>query len=276
MQNSEKIDLRGELEAISSGELSRMLRAELEKQNPDDDLVVLIMHILEDREPEDPRQLGPKENRAWQRFQKRVRARGRRRTGPTRLANAAALVLILGLLFTAIPQVAEADSWWQRFAHWTDNFFGFTREGDSPVNLEEYEFHTDNPGLQQLYDAVVEMGVTFPVVPQWLPEGYELVEFSPMDAPYKRIVYARFVGENNEISFQIIVLNADRKIQYFKDQSSIIQFERSGIEHNIIKNLEKWTVSWAKDNVECMFTADCREEILYEIIESIYRRSVNQ
>jgi len=276
MQNSEKNDLRRELEAISSGELSRMLRAELEKQNPDDDLVVLIMHILEDREPEKPGQLGPRENRAWRRFQKRVRARGRRRTGPIRLANAAALVLILGLLFTAIPQVAGADSWWQRFAHWTDNFFGFIREGDSPVNLEEYEFHTDNPGLQQLYDAVVEMGVTFPVVPQWLPEGYDLMECTSSDYPTKNIVFARFISGNSEIIFKIYLLHTNNSNQYFKDEKAIVKVERSGIEHNLIRNIDTWTVTWSKENIECTFTTDCQEEVLYEIIESIYRRSVNQ
>ena len=45
----------------------------------------------------------------------------------------------------------------------------------------EYVFETDHPGLQQIYDAVVEMGVTEPVVPMWVPEGYDLVEYKAED-----------------------------------------------------------------------------------------------
>ena len=268
--------LRRELEMISTEQLRAMLHTETEKEVPDDDLVLSFLHILEDREPDELVPASAKEEAAWKLFRKRVRARKRKLLLPgKRLVHAAILLLVVGLLIVAIPQQAEADSWWQRLTKWTDEFFGFFREEDTFV-VEAYEFRTDNPGLQQVYDAVVDIGVTVPVVPMWLPEGYALEECTAVATPTKQCVYARFLNNDRECVLQINVLNGETAKDYFKNDDAVEKLEKGGMIHSLVQNMEVWTVSWTKDNIEGSFFIDCPKDVLHEIIDSIYKGRMNE
>ena len=269
--------LQRELETYSSEQLRTMLDAETQKEIPDDDLVLSILHILEDREPEVPDSGSEKEKAAAKLFQKRIRARRKHRLWHSHsFLRVASVVLVLCLLVTLVPQQAEADNWWQRLTKWTDDFFGFFREENDSFRLEEYEFRTDNSGLQQVYDAAVELGVTIPAVPMWLPEGYELSECTTVDAPAKQYIYARFLSNDNECTLQINLLNTDSAKAYFKEEVPAQIYEKCGMMHSVIRNTESWTVTWIQDNIECAFSIDCSEDVLHEIIESIYRWRMNE
>ena len=63
---------------------------------------------------------------------------------------------------------------------------------------------------------------------------------------------------------------------YFKSEMSVIEREAGGVTHSIVQNTEEWIVSWTKDNIECAFAIDCSEDVLYEIIESIYGWRINE
>lgn len=270
--------LRKELESVGSEQLRTMLHAETAKDVPDDDLVLTILHILEEREPDVPASASPREEAAWKQFRKRVKARKRRPLLSLRsIGNAAVLLLMIGLLMAAIPQQADADNWWDRIARWTDDFFGFFREEEEEsFNLEDYEFRTDNPGLQQVYDAVVELGVTEPVVPMWLPEGYELSEIIVNEMLDKEQIVTRFEYLENTLTFQTTVLSTDKSEQYLKDDTTVIMREICDTTFNIMRNNEIWVVAWDKNNIECSMAVDCQEDVLYEIIASIYRWRMNE
>ena len=269
--------LQRELEVLSSEQLRTMLHAETDKDVPDDDLVLSILHILEDREPEVPDSGPEKEKAAWKLYRKRIRAR--RKTGclqNSRLLRAAIVVLVCCLLFAMVPQQVEADNWWQRLTKWTSDFFGFFREEEETFRIENYVFETDNPGLQQVYDAVLELGVTIPAVPMWLPEGYELAEITIEETRIKQYVYARFLNNTQECSLKINILNEEAAKAYFKNDVDIQNHESGGMFHSLVRNVEVWAVSWRKDNIECSIFIDCAENVLYEIIDSIYRWRVDK
>lgn len=267
---------RRELERQSSDQLRAILHAETEKEIPDDELVLTILHILEDREPDELAPASEKEEAAWKLFRKRVRARKRKpHLSGRRLANAAVLLLVVGLLIAAIPQQAEADSWWDRLTKWTDEFFGFFREEDT-FAVETYGFQTDNPGLQQVYEAVVDMGVTIPVVPMWLPERYELAECTAVATPTKQYIYARFLNSEKECVLKINVLNGETGKDYFKNDVDVQELEKGGVIHGLVQNQDSWIVSWTKDNIECALAIDCSRDVLHEIIDSIYRGRTNE
>lgn len=269
--------LQRELETISTERLRTMLNTETQKDTPDDDLVLSILHILEDREPVALDFESEKEEAAWKLFQKRVRGRKKYRLLHTgNLMKAASILLVVSLLFVMVPQQVEADNWWQRLTKWTDDFFGFFREEEDTFRLEDYEFRTDNTGLQQVYDAVVELGITIPAVPMWLPEGYELAECTTVETPAKQYVHARFLNNDKACVLQINVLCVEDSKAYFKNDIEVKEHEEGGMIHCIIRNTESWSVTWTKDNIECAFAIDCTEDILYEIIESIYRWGVNE
>lgn len=275
MQDSELI-LHASLQTMSLEQLRALLNAETARETPDDDLVLAILHFLEERDPVDPEPVTDREKIAWKRYRKRVRARRKvlgLHTG--NLMRVASVMLVACLLFAMLPQQAQADNWWQRLTRWTDEFFGFFRE-DQTFLPEICEFRTDNPGLQQVYDAVVELGVTVPVVPMWLPGGYELVECTTTVSPRKSYVYARFSNAVSECLLQVNLLNAEGSKFYFKDETAVKKYESSGTAHNVISNGDKWIVTWTRDNIEGAFTIDCPEDVLYEIIESIYKWRINE
>ena len=269
--------LQRELKNLSSGQLRTMLHTETEKDVPDDDLVLSILHILEDREPEVPDAESEKERAARKMFQKRVHFRKKGIIFYNRnLLKVASVLLVICLLFAMVPQQAEANNWWQRLTKWTDDFFGFFREEEDTFQLEDYVFETDNPGLQQVYDAVVEMGVTIPAVPMWLPEGYELAELTIKEMPAKQYTHARFLNSGEACVLQVNLLYAADTKDYFKNEMSVKKHETGGIIHNIVQNDQQWIVSWTKDNIECSIFMDCSEDVLYEIIESIYGWRMNE
>lgn len=269
--------LQRELEGLSTEQLRTMLHAETAKDIPDDDLVLSILHILEDREPDVSDFSSEKEKSAWKLYQKRIRARAKGRLLQNRaLLKAAIVVLVCCLLFVMVPQQVEADNWWQRLTKWTSDFFGFFREEEETFRIEDYVFETDNPGLQQVYEAVTEMGVTIPAVPMWLPEGYELVECTTMDAPKKRYIHARLIKDDSECVLQINILNEESAKDYFKNDVAVQKIERGGTIHNLVQNQDDWIVSWTKDNIECSIFLDCSEDVLYQIIESIYGWRTNK
>lgn len=268
--------LQRQLAEHSSQELRAMLQDETEKAIPDDDLVLSILHILEDREPDVPMTGTAREEAAWKLYRKRIRARKKRGLlHNPKLLKAASVILVLSLLFVMVPQQAEADNWWQRLTKWTDEFFGFFREEETFL-AETYVFETDNPGLQQVYDAVVDMGVTDPVVPMWLPEGYVLEECTTVATPAKQYIYARFLNEDKECTLQINVLNAEERKSYFKNDVAVQEHEIGGTIHSLVQNQDTWIASWTKDNIECALAIDCSKDVLHEIIDSIYSGRMNK
>lgn len=272
LENENMIDLLGSLKEMSSDQLSRLIQEETAKECPNDELVLMALDILEDREKENSVELGTKGKSAWKKYQSKVRARQRKTILIWKpLMQAASVVLVITLLFALLPTQVNAETWWERLARWTDDFFSFLNPNESEMPEDKYAFQTDNEGLQQVYDAVVELGITDPVVPMWLPDG-QIVNFVIKDSlPTHKSVIASFSNGSEEIVLQIISYEIDRPNTYLKSDTPVEPYERYGVTHNIMRNSDKWLCIWSVDNVECAFTVDCQEEKLYKIIESIYR-----
>ena len=271
MQNYDMTGLREMIEQMPTDQLDQMLQYELEKRPVDEAAVRLIMEVLEEREQDVPVEMNDRIEAAWAKYQAQIPVRGRSRFflpgWITRAVAAAAAVVIL--LVVAVPQDVEAESFWERLNRWTDSIFEFFSPGDAQ-RIEEYVFETDNPGLQQVYDAVTALGVTKPVVPMWLPEGYELVECKVTETPSKRYVYAIFSNGANTVIVDVAICKTESLRQYSKDESNSETCEMLGVVHHILHNENWWTAVWTKEQLECAIAIDCQEETLYKILKSIY------
>lgn len=271
MKEHEMIGLREMIEQMTTEQLDLMLRSELEKRPIDETAVQLLMSVLEERDQDTPVEINGKIEAAWEKYQAYIPAKERPRSflhsWPMRAVAAVAVIILL--IFT-MPQNAEADGFWERIARWTDSIFEFFAPGDKRTIEPEYSFTTDNPGLQQVYDTVTDLGVTDPVVPMWLPDGYELIECKVNESDSKTFVCACFSSGENTVVLDIAIHTAQSPRQYSKDETDIKSQEISGVLHNIMHNNEWWTAIWVKDKVECAIAMDCQEETLYKILESIY------
>ena len=269
MQLYNDTGLRDSLNRLETEKLDRMLQAELEKQLPDVNTVRLITGILEERDSSPP-SLTEEDRAAWLRYRGRM-AGLRKKPSPVRkwLVAAASLALAVGLLFAVVPQQAEAETFWEMLQRWSSTVLTYLSREDKFGELN-YTFETDNSGLQQVYDKVVELGVTEPMVPMWLPEGYELTKLESQSTPMRHSIGAWFDDEDKQLVFRINVYEGKPAHQFYRDEAHYEEYERNGVTHYITQNNGWWLVIWTKENKECLLTADCHEDTLRRILESIY------
>lgn len=267
------IDSLRKLEQLDSQQLEEMLHAETQKETPDDDLVLQILDILKTRDAEKPIELSPKSQVAWKKYQAKARARGRKsviRMGW--IVKAASFVLIAGLMGAAfLPKDATAGSFWKILTSWTEDFFQYENIGAEETEPKEYVFQSDNPGLQQVYESVVEeLGITEPVVATWLPGEPSLISLRVVETPAFNRVRAIFDSDNGEIVLIFDKMIEDVSPSFNKTEKNIVELEINGIKHNFIRNNDYWILSWAKQNIKCSIYIDCQEDILKDIVRSIY------
>lgn len=259
------------LEQLPTEELDRMLQSELQKEPVDGDAVRMILRVLKKQDEGQEAEIDAGTQKAWEKYLRETKLQERKpaakKSWPLRIAAAAAVLCII--LFAA-PQSAEAESFIGMLTRWTDSIFEFFDPRDRNTNQLEYEFKTDHPGLQQVYDTVVEMGVTDPVVPMWIPEGFELVKREVEKTDLKRSAVFTFALNQEFLIIQIDIYNSEAPRTYHKDETYIDTREIMGIEHMIFKNNDRWVTLWSVNNINCTLIADCQEGEFYRIIESIY------
>lgn len=264
------IDLQKEWVQLSTPDLEAMLQSELEKKVPDDDKVLTLLHILEAREPDETPELTDREREAFEWYKQKVYGRKKKSfSSPRWLFLAASVALILGLFFAVVPQQAEAETFWEMLQRLSSSVIEFLGREDK-FTKDEYIFKTDNPGLQQVYDAAVELGVTEPMVPMWLPEGSEIVSFKEKNAPMSTGISAIFSYDGAEIVYKLAIYEGEPAHQFYRDDDHYESYEKEGTTFNITRNNDRWSVIWTKNNIECHITLDCQEETLRRILKSIY------
>lgn len=271
MKKNNANSLRMFLDQTPTARLDEMLWEELSKESADEELVGTILQVLEERERDYPVEITPQIEAAWEKYQRQMKVPV---TKPAKRSNGilriAAVLAVVVLLFAAVPQKAEAETFFERLVRWTDSFFALLSPDDAKSGSEEYVFKTDHPGLQQVYDALAELGVTEPVVPMWIPEEYKLVDCKVLELPSGKCVSVEFSDGTKNLCFYVDIHTENISKKYYKDEAYVNEIELDGTVHNIMRNNDVWTVVWTRDNLECSLAIDCQEDILNRILKSIY------
>lgn len=268
MKEQFNVSLQASLEQLSTSQLDDMLQSELEKELPDEYAVRLILKVLRDRESNYPVVFNEQIDNAWNKYEKKIQ--------PTAfnfkksLLKVAAILVLFSMFLFALPQEASAASFFDRIAAWTESIFQLFNRSDLDNAQKEYIFQTEHPGLQELYDAVTELGVTVPVVPMRLDAEYEFIRHKISTTPTTTKIRATFVNGNNEAIFEFNIYSDNIPRRFQKDELQAEKYERNGIIHYIFENTGSWTIVWTRENLECFITIDCPEEKLYHFIDSIY------
>ena len=266
--------LRGKLEAMETAQLDDMLLEELRRDAPDGNTIRLISGILKERDQEQMPWLNDQIHQAWAQYRGSIkpdRKKGKRVN--SFLLKAASVLLVLAALAAAVPQKAEAWNIFERLIAWTEDVFSLTSPAEE-AGREAYAFQTDNPDLQEVYDRVTELGITAPVVPSWIPEGYELVECKVSESPTTNCLYASFSNGGTELLYQMNSYADNVSYEFYKDAISTRIEEKNGIDHTIIQNEDVMVALWTVDNIQCSIFIDCQEETLLRILDAIYTMEV--
>lgn len=192
------------------------------------------------------------------------------------MLKVAAVALVFSMIFVALPGVAGAKKIKNYLVRWTDTVFHFFTPGTTPADTFVYTFNTEHPGLQQVYDAVTDMGINDPVVPMWLPEGFELLELKTFEFLEGKSIIAQFSDGENYVCLTVSLHGENRKYQYEKNEDNIEWYEINGTEHYIVPDTEKTVIAWMVNAAECSVITDCREDEQHRILYSIYTTEVIQ
>lgn len=263
--------LRETLERMETQQLDTMLLEELRKESPSGELIRMVGSILKERDWELVPEIDDNILQAWEQYQRKAQpVKKKPKELNSILVKAASLILVVLTLMALVPQEAEASNFFQRLITWTEDVFSFINPSEKIVKEEAYVFRTDNPGLQEVHNKVTELGVTEPVVPMWLPEGYELTEYKVSTTPKNTYLLVTFHHGNAELVFHLNIYSENISSTYFKDGEISQEIEWEGITHTILQNTDFLTAVWVRDNIECFICADCQEDTMIRILESIY------
>lgn len=258
------------VDSLSVPELDNLLRRELWKRWTDEDLVRRILSELQSREADQTPSYPPDLPAAVERFVKQGLKKGAASAAKswailvTTAATAACLLMSMG------PVEAKADSWWDKLERWKESVVEYFSPTDAKADHADYVFQTENQGLQDVYDAVTELGITDPVVPMWLPEGYELIENVVTSTATKSGIYAVFSNGECDAILKVSVHNTGTWYEYQKDEANVTEYEKGEVKHFLMRNVDKWVVIWATEKLECVLSINCQENELYNVIDSIY------
>lgn len=262
---------RNNWEQLPTGELDKILQAELRKEDPSREVVLPILEILEEREKDypqikEPEVLLEKET---------VREKTSSRQFVRKYAWIAAVAAILCTLFMTLPPAAGADSLMDMLFRWTESVLELINPnhiGEEPKITEE--FTSEHPGLCQVYNTLSELGVTAEVVPTWLPDGFTLSEVVQVGT----LVDGTRVNAALTYNDIIIILsyglsvNGDAAVE--KEDISGELYDYSNVEHYIMENEYNFSVIWVNEGVECSLNTNLPKEEIYKIIDSIYKREL--
>lgn len=268
MQDNTMLSLRERLRELPTGELDKMLHAELRKETPDEYSVRLILSILEEREK--PTEMDAQTEAAWEKYRERMNMKPARRRSRSwfRLTTTLAATAVLALL-VLVPQRAEALEFIRDvISGWRNDILEFFSPGETVSELKQ-GFETDHPAMQLIYDTAVEMGIEEPLIPTWFEEGYGLTLCESICSPSKNRLNFVLTKSGMEVVFNIDVYTIEVGHGYYGEDDIYKIFERDDIEFEITINYDKWVVVWKKDNVEYFLTMDCQEDILDKILDSI-------
>ncbi len=252
------------LQQLSTPQLDAMLHAELNKQQPDDHAVRLILRVLRAREADFPVETNAKTRKAWETYTKKTAAHSFPRPSVSKIAAVVALCMMMLFL---LPREAKAGSVFDRLVSWTESFFQLFERSEPP---QEYVFRTAHPGLQKLYDTVAAQGVTIPVVPMWLDEAYVLESCKVTETPATSKIIANFSNGERELIFELQIYTDAVPREFHKNNPDAVPYEHNGVIHHVFQNNSLWSVVWENDNITCFVTIDCPESDVYRMIDSIY------
>ena len=263
--------LRNTLERMETPQLDALLLEDLRKEAPNAELIRMISNILKERDRNLNPEIDANIQEAWEQYQRKTQPTHRKPKHMNHiLVHAASFLLVILTLIALFPQTAEASNFFQRFIAWTEDVFSFVNPSEETVQEKAYVFRTDNPGLQQVYDTVVKLGITDPVVPMWLPEEYTLGECVLVDNPTKRLLTATFSNGQWDVVYQVKLYSDNTTSAYYKDGEILQEKEMHGTTYTILRNQDFLTAAWTTNNKECFISIDCPEDTLIRILESIY------
>ena len=170
-----------------------------------------------------------------------------------------AAALIACMLLTLGVAQAAGENWIQSIITWTDETLNLSGATDN------VSFPISQP-LTELANTLEKIGITEPVMPRYLPDGYEQVEFDYYpDMPCIAVAFEK--GDNNIVID--IVTSKHGAVAFQKNAGDPEIYKANGLTFYIMKNVDVYTAAWLTDNYCCSIGNVSDRETLLEMVNSV-------
>lgn len=286
------------LERMSTEKLKSIVRADFESEDTEDaandELITRVLEVIAQREEADPAAPHFDVEAGWNDFQKNYRPTENQKISvdgdekeskkerqadlkapqPKRaghrflrvVAIAAAIICVC-----AVTASAFEINIFKMFAQWTQEIFQFHTEEVSSQGAE-YTSGTVLDSSQTLETALAEAGITQPVSPKWIPEGFAVVTtdaFSDIAEPIYSVLYEH-ESTAQTIIVSVIVHQKPQSAVQEKDEGQVTVYTASGVDHYMMENNDVVTATWFVDHLECSIIGEITETEMEAMINSIY------
>ncbi len=302
MAESNQTNKYAYLSRLSAKELEAILSADAESpETGNDEAISYILEVIEQREREHPSGSFPDIDNSWKEFQTiyntpeganhtlypseendalhtmSVQAEAKQRWVLRRPLLVAAIIVLLIASLT-IP-VAGHSNLLEMIGVWTADQFTFITTGykkDSGADKTDLnkEASADLKIGTELQKVLQKYGITESVVPNWLPDGFELIgDVSIQEYPdFNRIEFFAFY-ESKEDSCTLSITKGTASIEgliYEKTLNPPEIYTVDNVDHYIVQNTDSIIAAWYVDDLECSINTTMSESALKRVIDSIY------
>ena len=273
-------DLSCHFAQMSASEIAQELEQVLDTMTAETYDGSLIDAYLDELDRRGPMPEPPTEEAAWTAFQKHVGALSPEGAActvsqPAPLQSAAhkrkwrrlpflAAALIACMLMTLVVAQAAGGDLLNTIISWTDETFHLskgdpTKSPDKPVEI--------SAALADLSDSVAQLGITEPVMPHVIPDGYSLAEFDfYADMP---CINAAYVNGDDNIIISIITNKSD-DVFFQKNPGEPEAYNVNGLTFYIAQNVDVYSAVWMTENYCCSIVGVADKDILLEMLNSVW------
>lgn len=190
------------------------------------------------------------------------------------IAAAIAVLVVLGSLVTV--QAFGIDVF-GAIARWTDETFRFTSSLQNSAGPDSDTQNSNNQSpdgeYTSLRDALDACGIKQNVIPQQLPNGFELAKVSVYSLPSQVEIEAMYTSNDRIFSLTILRYNSTDVVGqtiFEKDSEDMILYDKKGITYYIMSNNQQLTAVWMpQELLTCAITGDLSIVEVESIIDSM-------
>ena len=281
--NQRRDDEFAKYDAMSTEELQQILREDASKpvgEESDSQALFYIMEVLAKRRKE--RNEGRSAAEALESFKNNYYTEtensfdsesatvtrkqfngGRWRRGLV-AAVAAICILIVGNSITAS---ALGFDLFEIIAKWTQETFHFGYVSDVPSTDEPRK--DDSQTCSGLQEALNDCDITVPLIPTWLPDGYEEVDVRIDETPSQRRFAAKYQADETSFRIRIAEYLSSAPAQVEQSDLLIEVYTVNDIAYYIFDNNGQLQVMWIVDCYECCISGPLSLSEIKTIIDSI-------
>lgn len=109
------------------------------------------------------------------------------------------------------------------------------------------------------------------IVPRYLPDGYEQVEFTYTSIPGAYTTFScAYSDGTNSLQLSYTVFHTDNHRIFTKDDGQPDVYTAGGIDHYIVTNNDQYKTIWQNENFECSLSGFKNRDELIRSIDSMY------